>query len=153
MRTLRAERKRVLSSIEAMLNFTRCPFCAGHESISPETAEAIARLIEHSQWMTGSRESPFLTELENIRNAILNQQQRAPAPPQEKLPLCPTPQKRKYSNEAHARHDAVRWNQHPYECACTYWHLSKQTPEEHAAKISTPVASADEFEPIDPLLR
>ena len=150
MRALRIEGKRVYAATKAMLNFIRCPFCAGHESISAEAAKSIELMIH--RWLeTNVVRDHLAAELENIRNAILNQQERAP--PEEKLPLCPTPQKRKYSNLEHAHHDAVRWNQHPYECVCTYVHLSKQTPTEHAAKINTPAASADEFEPIDPLLR
>lgn len=133
-----------------MFNFTRCPFCAGHESVSPEAASTIAELISRSSYEYGPQVE---AELLNIRNAILNQAERETTPPWEP-PLCPTPQKRKYSNLDHAHHDAVRWNQHPYECACTYWHLSKQTPTEHATKISGPAADADEFEAvtIDPLL-
>ena len=128
-----------------------CPFCAGHDW----------RLLSNHQ---SRRPSPpglatnvvkdhLAAELTNIRNAILNQAERETTPPWEKLPQCPTPTKRKYSNLEHAHYDAVRWNQHPYTCVCTYVHLSKQTATEHAAKISTPPATADEFEDIiDPLL-
>lgn len=132
-----------------MLNFTRCPFCAGHESISPEAAKSIELMIY--RWLeTNVVKDHLAGELENIRNAILNQQERTV---EEKLPLCPTPQKRKYSNLAHATPDANKWRQHPYKCECTYWHLSKQSPIEHTTKINTPAATSDEFEPIDPLLR
>ena len=130
-------------------NFVQCPFCAGHESVSPEALADIAKAI---QFYIDKRGSWVDTELYNVMNDILNRKERETTPPWES-PICPTPTKRKYSNLEHAHHDAVRWNQHPYTCVCTYVHLSKQTPEEHAAKISTPPATADEFEDaIDPLL-
>lgn len=134
-----------------MYNFVKCPFCAGHEFVSPDAADAIARMIVMG--LKGSIESPLQTELFNIRNAILNMAERETIPPEEVLPLCPTPQKRKYSNFAHAAPDANKWHQHPYECKCGYWHLSKQSSDEHMAKISTHPANADEFESVvDPLL-
>lgn len=137
----------------SMTEFIHCPFCAGHESISAEAAdrikEAIERLLAADETLSQAQ-----TELMNIRNAILNAQERAAQPilPKYIPPLCPTPGKRPYVNREHALPFAVKWNQYEYECACGYWHLSKQSQSEHTAKINSPAASADEFEAIDPLL-
>lgn len=60
-----------------MYNFIKCPFCSGHELVSPETTREIADMI--ATWVHGMPESHVLTELENIRNVILNQGERAEA--------------------------------------------------------------------------
>jgi lysyl-tRNA synthetase class I len=90
-------------------------------------------------------------ELENIRNVILNTQERET---QEEYvpPICPTPNKRKYSNREHALPFAAKWRQNAYECDCGFWHLSKQSGSEHKAKINSPPAAADEFDAVDPLM-
>lgn len=132
------------------MNFVKCPCCAGHETISAEAAAELAMMIFNR--LDGFGEGPVVTELNNIRNTILNMQERETIRPEEVLPLCPTPQKRKYSNFAHVKPFAAKWRQHPYRCECGYWHLSKQTPDEHAAKINSPAADANEFPAIDPLL-
>lgn len=133
-----------------MIDFITCPFCAGHETVSPEAADVIAALIE--KYTRGSVVFELETELLNIRNAILNTAQRAQPVEEYEPPICPTPDKRKYSNLAHAQPDATKWHQHAYRCGCGYWHLTKQSATEHSAKINSPAASADEFEAIDPLL-
>ncbi len=52
--------------------FVKCPFCAGHELVTPGAADVIAELIEHD-----FQSDPALRcELENIRNAILNTRER-----------------------------------------------------------------------------
>jgi hypothetical protein len=130
--------------------FVKCCFCAGHEAISAEAAAHIADELAYLEYRLS--EGPLLTELMNIRNAILNTQERT-SEPEYVPPICPTPDKRKYSNRDHASHDAKRWNQHPYTCECGYVHLSKQTEAEHAAKIDQAPASIDEFDEVDPLLR
>jgi hypothetical protein len=125
--------------------YIKCVCCAGHESISTEAATALATIIKHR--LTGCGESPVTTELWNIYNAIVNTQER------EKPQPCPTPGKVSYSELTHAAQAAVRHKQHGYLCECGFWHLSKQTPTEHAAKINTLAAAPDEFESvIDPLL-
>jgi len=143
-----------------MESFVKCPFCAGHEAVGPEAAAEIARMITtRIQFMP---EGPLQCELENICNAILNTQEReCPHGCDSKdncvictpAPICPTPDKRKYSNREHALPFAVKWGQNPYACECGYWHLSKQKAAEHAAKINSPPAGPDEFDSeIDPLL-
>jgi hypothetical protein len=57
--------------------FVKCPCCAGHEAISAEAAEALATIIKHR--LTGCGESPVTTELWNIYNTIVNDQERAAA--------------------------------------------------------------------------
>jgi hypothetical protein len=59
-----------------MTDFITCPFCSGHEAVSPEAAAVIAKLIEQELpgWLD---EGPLLSELENIRNMILNTEERA----------------------------------------------------------------------------
>jgi len=58
-----------------MFNFIKCPFCAGHETVSAEAAERIAGMIYNS--MHGWPEDhPLMVELSNIHNAILNQAER-----------------------------------------------------------------------------
>jgi hypothetical protein len=136
-----------------MISFINCPFCFGHETVSSEAAALIEQAIHYELGERGSELSPKLIgELENIRNVILNTQERLEPVEEYTPPLCPTPAKRKYSNLAHAQPDAAQWRQHPYECACGYWHLSKQSTTEHTAKINSPAASADEFDAVDPLL-
>lgn len=126
------------------MNFITCMFCSGHESVSPEAAHIIKEAIalHLHRWRTTLPE-PTICELENICNVIENTEQRM---------ICPTPSKAKYTNREHALPFAVKWKQHAYECACGHWHLSKQTPTEHATKINSPPTSPDEFETIDPLL-
>lgn len=60
-----------------MINFITCPFCAGGESVSPEATDALAWMIE--EHLRGKADSPLDVELSNIRNAILNVQERAAA--------------------------------------------------------------------------
>ena len=133
-----------------MTEFVKCPFCAGAELVTPEALEIIANQIDECVNLLD--ETPVKTELHNIRNAILNTQERT-SEPEYVPPICPTPDKRKYSNREHASHNAKRWNQHPNTCECGYVHLSKQTEAEHAAKIDQAPASIDEFDEVDPLLR
>lgn len=132
-----------------MTDFIRCPFCSGHEVISTETADLLIEWIDSNEdWR---RPKQVQAELENIRNSILNHRERE----QEQeplLPICPTPDKAKYASREHSHHNAIRYRQHPYQCECGYWHLSKQSGVEHTAKINAPAATADEFDPIDPLL-
>ena len=130
------------------MSFITCPFCSGHEAISPQVAEVIGEMIgtvlaTHPDW---PRES--ICELENIRNVILNTQGREAEPEQYVPPICPTPDKAKYGDYDHSLPNARKYKQHPYHCECGYWHLSKQ----HSSKINSPPASADEFEAIDPLM-
>lgn len=61
-----------------MFNFVKCPCCAGHETISAEAAGSISKAIEYWLEYLMPNDSA-LTELQNIRNAILNQQERKPA--------------------------------------------------------------------------
>lgn len=136
------------------MNFINCPLCSGGEKISPEAADRLAGMIYNSMqgWST---DDPLYIELWNIRNTILNRAQREPWRDESAtFPICPTPAKRKYSNLAHIAPFAAKWRQHPYECECGYWHLSKQSSAQHRAKIEPSVASADEFDTIviDPLL-
>jgi hypothetical protein len=56
-------------------SFIKCPFCAGHEVVSAEAAEIIANQID--ECVNLLEEMPVKTELHNIRNAILNHQERA----------------------------------------------------------------------------
>lgn len=61
-----------------MSNFTRCPFCAGHESVSPEAASIIRESIAlHLHRWRATLPEPVCGELENICNAIQNQEERA----------------------------------------------------------------------------
>lgn len=136
-----------------MFSFVKCPFCSGHEAVSLEAAGIIRQSIalHLHRWRTTLTDSA-ICELENICDVILNTQERE-EPAKEYTPLiCPTPDKRKYSNLSHAQPDATKWCQHPYKCDCGFWHLSKQHPTEHKAKINSPAAGADEFDTVDPLL-
>jgi hypothetical protein len=56
------------------MNFIKCPFCSGHEAISPEAA----RLIADGIGIVNDDELPVFVqiELDNIRNTILNYEQR-----------------------------------------------------------------------------
>lgn len=56
------------------MNFVKCPCCAGHETISAEAAAELAMMIFNR--LDGFGESPVVTELNNIRNAILNMAER-----------------------------------------------------------------------------
>lgn len=56
------------------VSFIKCPFCSGHEAVSPEAADVIAALIE--KYTRGSVVFELETELLNIRNHILNAQER-----------------------------------------------------------------------------
>ena len=63
-----------------MINFVQCPFCAGHESVSPEAAHLIKESIAlHLHRWGSTLPQSLVTELENICNAILNQAEREPA--------------------------------------------------------------------------
>lgn len=74
-----------------MLNFINCPICAGHEKISAEAAYAIAQAI--ASWVIVAEGRPHLfpnaplTELANIRNAILNGAERRSIKPIDPLLL------------------------------------------------------------------
>jgi hypothetical protein len=58
-----------------MNGFIQCPFCAGHEKMSPEAVAAVAYMIRC--WLNEAPEyTPVITELMNIRNDILNRQER-----------------------------------------------------------------------------
>jgi hypothetical protein len=58
-------------------NFITCPFCSGHEVVSPEAASEIAAMIGNH--IRDFKEGDSLKiELENIRNTILNYEQRQP---------------------------------------------------------------------------
>lgn len=135
-----------------MHNFITCPFCSGHESVGAEAAGIIKEAIAlHLHRWRATLPEHVIGELENICNVIDNTEERRE--PEYVPPICPTPAKRKYSNREHALPFAVKWQQHAYACDCGFWHLSKQTPAQHSAKINAPPASADEFERvIDPLL-
>lgn len=136
-----------------MVDFVTCPFCAGHEKVSPKAAAVIASQI--LRWCEEqSRDSELMGELINIRNAILNTAERAAPVEEYQPPQCPTPQKQRFYSRGATEQTAKRWGHHPYECVCGYWHLSKQTPAAHVAKLNAPPASGEEFEtiPIDPLL-
>jgi hypothetical protein len=126
----------------------KCPFCAEHGAMSREAIENIASAIE-----VYLRDCMFCShevqgELLNLANQLRGHLEREEEPDGTKLslePVCPTPQKRKYSNLEHAAHDAAKWHQHPYLCACTYVHLSKLAPGQFVDKVNAPGASADEF--------
>lgn len=61
-----------------MISFVKCPFCAGHESISAEAADVLQRMIDN--WLSyNDMNLPRDIELSNIRNAIQNRQERAAA--------------------------------------------------------------------------
>lgn len=59
-----------------MLNFITCPFCSGHEAVSPEAATAIAGMIEEE--LRGKCTSALDTELFNILNMIIGMRERKP---------------------------------------------------------------------------
>jgi hypothetical protein len=56
--------------------FIKCPFCSGHEAVSEKAVNTFERLIY--EWLQDHNDP----ELENIRNVILNTQER-------KLPIDP----------------------------------------------------------------
>lgn len=56
-----------------MTDYQRCPFCSGHEQVSTEAMEILEEAIRA---FLPKRESPLKCELENIRNVILNHQER-----------------------------------------------------------------------------
>ena len=65
-----------------VLSFVKCPFCSGHEAVSPEAAALIEQAIRYELHERGSELSPALiAELENIRNVILNTQERETVDP------------------------------------------------------------------------
>lgn len=141
--------------VHKMTDFVTCPFCAGHEKVSDEASAFILQAIAYEMGERGSELSPdLITELLNIRNAILNTAERAAPVEEYTPPKCPTPQKQRFYSRGATEQTAKRWGHHPYECVCGYWHLSKQTPAAHVAKLNAPSASGEEFEtiPIDPLL-
>ena len=113
------------------------------QTLTPAGMQAVANAIDAFLMLPWENDE-VRAELENTRNVLLNILERTPEP-EYKPPVCPTPQKRKYANDKHAAHDAKRWHMYPYPCECGYVHLSKQSPETHAAKINGPAADADEF--------
>lgn len=62
--------------VSAVFNFTKCPFCAGHETVSAEAADAIGLALSKYPF-SNYPEGPLKVEIDNIRNAILNQAERA----------------------------------------------------------------------------
>jgi hypothetical protein len=65
-----------------VFSFVKCPFCSGHEAVSPEAAALIEQAIDYELHERGSELSPALiAELENIRNVILNTQERETVDP------------------------------------------------------------------------
>jgi hypothetical protein len=65
----------IIRSGAPVVEFVKCPCCAGHEAISAEAADRLAGMIYNS--MSGwPEDSPLKCELMNIRNAILNTQER-----------------------------------------------------------------------------
>lgn len=136
-----------------MISFINCPFCSGHEAVSPEAATAIAELIEKALYKSDSPLTPLGGELQNILNVIRNTEEREEPQAEEYTPpICPTPEKRRYVNREAAIPHATKFGYHPYECECHYWHVSKQTPAEHRRKINSPPSEPNEFPTIDPLL-
>jgi hypothetical protein len=96
-----------------------------------------------------------MAELMNVANNIrahLERDRKSTVSETYRPSQCPTPQKRCYDSRPAASNDALKWGQHPYKCECGYWHNSKQTPFQHASKVNSPGASADEFPAIDPML-
>ena len=68
----------IIRSGANVYNFVKCPFCAGHETVSPEAAAFIEKAIAYELDEAGSSTpTPLLVELSNIRNAILNMAERA----------------------------------------------------------------------------
>jgi hypothetical protein len=67
-----------------MIEFIKCPFCAGHEAVTPEALEIIANQIDECVNLLD--ETPVKTELHNIRNAILNTRERVDPPASLALP-------------------------------------------------------------------
>jgi hypothetical protein len=58
-----------------MIEFITCPICSGHEKLSAEAADRLATAIYNSiHGWTGNE--PWVAELENIRNVILNRAER-----------------------------------------------------------------------------
>jgi hypothetical protein len=70
-----------------MISFINCPFCSGHETVSSEAAALIADLInsEINDFRCGDEPlnipKAVKAELENIRNVILNTQEREAVDP------------------------------------------------------------------------
>ena len=70
-----------------VFSFVKCPFCSGHEAVSPEAAALIADLINSEiNYLRRGDEPPDIpkavkAELENIRNVILNTQERETVDP------------------------------------------------------------------------
>ena len=62
-----------------MYNFIKCPFCAGHDAISPEAAAELEVMID-ALIAAGIPCVTLETELYNIRNAIHNTRARKAAP-------------------------------------------------------------------------
>jgi len=132
-----------------VIEFVKCPICCGHEVISREAIEILAKALQY-EYPENS------VELSNMRNAIRNFKQHADAAnaaqEEDIEPKCPTPEKRRYALQEYTLTNAKNWKQHPYHCVCGYWHLSKHTASEHAAKINTLPSQPEEFDIIDPLL-
>ena len=65
-----------------VFSFVKCPFCSGHEAVSPEAAALIEQAIDYELDERGTSLSPALiAELQNIRNVILNTQERETVDP------------------------------------------------------------------------
>jgi hypothetical protein len=148
-------RERSSKAAQEMTDYQRCPFCAGHEQVSIEAARTIGELVH--AWIVEHEDdnTALNAEMYNIYNSLENMADREEPQREEYAPpVCPTPNKRTYFSLENTHHDAVRWNRHPYECECGYWHLSKLTPAAYVGKLSSPAASAEEFDEveIDPLL-
>jgi hypothetical protein len=60
--------------LQTMTDFINCPFCSGHEKVSRDAAVVINELIDGL--LPKLQESALKIELENIRNVILNTQDR-----------------------------------------------------------------------------
>jgi hypothetical protein len=137
------------------LNFVKCPFCSGHETVSEELAAALSLVLASPPFSTYG-EGALKTEVANIRNHMLNLGEReAEQPIEDYAPaICPTPDKRRYAREEYTAHDAAKWMRYAYLCECGYWHLSK-TPANMSGpeKAKAPAALGDEFETIDPLMQ
>ena len=56
------------------MSFITCPFCSGHEAVSPEAVNMLANWIE--EWLDRERAHPANNELHNILNVIRNTQER-----------------------------------------------------------------------------
>jgi hypothetical protein len=60
--------------------FVKCPFCSGHEAVTPQVADVIGEMIGTVLATAPNWPKEAIAELENIRNVILNMQERAVDP-------------------------------------------------------------------------